>query len=344
MINNKKLPIFMGGSLTYYPHPLNKQIDIAPTNNITSTIYVGVRNLARLQQISEHTKRRLIKFDPDIAIILARGGVPLNFSIINRFMKETHGKNHSKFLNGKVFHLFPGLERIWQGMESIPELKSFCTDQEKAREFFLLEMSNFINTHFKTSNIIKIFYLDNTNSGRTLIQTLNVLKTLAIRTNKRVVLSMHGVLNVKANPNKSGIEIKGPKQNKVKVLLPSGCKNIPAKGHQFDNVEIYSWHYYPVENLFIEDMSDFLAADILNGYLVNHNVFRNVIFCSDAGDEVSGSTSRNTAAQDLIMKLAEWGPTAISRKQHMKEAKYPKRKNPPPLPMEKILEYMDPKK
>lgn len=342
-IDNTK-PIFMKGSLTYYPHPFNKSIDIKPTNDSKGVIRVNIRDLARLQQISKHTTMRFVKFDPDLAIILARGAVPLNFSIIHRFLKEKneHNYNHDKYLNGETFHLFPGLERIWEGMDD-DLINDTCNKNpyDKAKQYFLREMEEFINFRFKHLESIKVFYLDTTNTGRTLNQTLYALKELAAITNKVILLDVHGVLNKKGNKL---AQTKNKDNTNIRIILPSKCKKIPYEGQSFGKVKISSWHFYPVNDLFLEDLSDVLAADIVNGYLVKYNVFRDIVYLNDYGDEIAGSTSCDVISKRIIFELAEWGPKISNRKSHLNLAKQKKDEVYSSMPMEEILKRLDPKK
>ncbi len=333
------IPYFMGGNLTYYPHPLTNPIKTTAKQRKINPLKVKMRDLARLQQISAHTTYRFLKFQPDIALILARGGIPLNFSIINRLIRMRDNGNHSisKYLSGKVFHVFPGLESLWAGM---PEEKTLPTEKSSVK-FFLKEMTSFINKFFEEIKTIRIFYLDTTNTGRTLIQTLKILSTLSEKTNKKFILSVHGVINVKKNKKcTSKYTTMGPKRKAIRILIPFKNNVFPKKKYRIKNIIINSWRFYPIANLFTEDISDCLTADMLKGkYLIEHNVRRDIILTSDYGYKISGITSQDSLSNSLITMLAEIGPIGISRKIHIQQAIQKPKKRKSPLSIAKILKH-----
>lgn len=290
----------------YTPHPFDRQIASGVTEEETDAEYfIRLRDLARLQQISEILTRRLIRFEPHLVLVFARGAIPLNFSILRRL----NTRDCNQYLDGRTFHLFPGLAHQWEGLGIPPD------------EYFQSEMRSLVHTI--QIRPIRIFMADGTRTGRTLLGTLRALSRLGSETKTEITLSMHAILDEERSEKvriDSAWEIPGSQGKTLRVWPIAGLDKPPQVGTRRGSITFASWSYYPIGRLFYEDFADYLGGAIVDTYL--RPVRRRAIlhYTRDDGQQTSGSAGLDELSKRFVGHLAEDGPEQISRRFHLEEA------------------------
>jgi len=285
----------------YTPHPINKQLDCGVTNFEHNTHRVFLRDFARLKQINDILKKHFLLFKPDIAPIFARGAIPMNFALMRRLEKG----NHYQYLDGKVFHLFPGVNKNWIGLHQKPSV------------FFENEMKAILPT---LPNPTRIFITDSYYSGTSINAIFRRLQKLAQLTKRDFVISLHAIVDAeKAAKATHGNRIQGPNGIKLNICLPRGLSTIPRRGDKIGRITVHDWKYHCVNHLFFENIDDFLGAGVVDSYYEAKRMTGTILFINNSGNECGGSVGADELNKRLVSALAEDGPH--NRKSDFKTAK-----------------------
>jgi|GEM_PF-4221991 len=297
MCNRHLQPIYLNGSLLYTAHPSNKCLTRGITSSEIKNWDIPLLDLARLQQISYKLTNELIKFNPDIVPIFARGGIPINFSILERLRML----GQSRYLDGKVFHLFPGVSKTWIGLKH-------------SAAYFESEMCNIIAS---LESPVKIFVVETYYSGTSINTILGRLHRISQSTKKDIYLSMHALVDATKTSNHGKHFITGPNHSVIRVAFPKLFRNNFTPGMKINGITIEAWRYHVARRIIYENNDDLLGASEINRFYSANHVPGTLRYLDEDGNSMG--TQHSGAEIDLrfTRTLAQYGMFRTNRKENL---------------------------
>jgi len=170
----------------YQPHP-NRDTLFAgiPLNLVTATENVQpIRfdDLLEMRQVVWDLAEFIVTWKPDLIPFFATGGIPY---LIPAMHVLERAKQHA-FLDGKHFHLFPGLS--WGG-----DIEGHASES-----FFAATFGEIIRTKLSADDALRILVIDTTNSGNAVNKAVAACQkaiTASGASHSRLTLRVIGVVN-----------------------------------------------------------------------------------------------------------------------------------------------------
>lgn len=279
---------------------------VAPQRTASSP-GAGVRHeircseLAELIGLSQTLYDRFLALKPRLAIIFARGALPINFSLIWRL--DADGKR--EFLSdgsadGDTFHIFPGLvNNSWHKLG------------DNSAQFFEDEMTKVLSGIW--DDPVRIFVTDTTRTGNSLNVELNTFNALATKLSRRLEVYFEPIICAQTNGPQ---EAETWKVEGLDVIAPRLLKrfgdytSIAGQVMKISDHMTAAVHFNVVSHLFTEDKKEFLCGEIMRGWPILEPIRDSgqIKYISDAGTEPASSNAKDSTGYGLPFYLAEKAP------------------------------------
>jgi hypothetical protein len=250
----------------YTSHPpANRLKAVAPLklwNARATVLNVSKAQLINMRDVVYALFDYVVELDPDLILFFATGSLPYVFPLMNRLSDM----KRDRFIEGSVFHMFPGLS--WGG--SINGLRS--------EEFFVQEMPPILQQATSEGCGTKILSIDTTNSGKAVNKTLKAVRTACKHADRDAVVHVIGIVHGrKATLHREGqIAIEYGNGRVAHLSHPKECI-LPERVKSREVMELrwkdakdrskFYLSYWALDDVFTEDVAALVGATSLHGNL-----------------------------------------------------------------------------